>query len=497
MEQVTKRSKKKPPMPRWVWLVLLLVAAGAGLVIWRMPKPLPELPSAVTYGEIRRHDPGEVAVLQVKLRGEDTWTMHQDTAGHITLEGENGALNPLRVTEAIHSAAVVSYERILADTPDEYAVYLAEMGLADPYVTAVITYRDGEKFTLSIGDEVLGEQNRWFYLLVDGDQRLFALDRGTVEGLAINRANLLQVDQPVLHADRMDRITLSGEDGTRFVWALEGSITDGNADDRWIMVEPYRYPADGSVIRNLRKTLEHLYIGPKEAAATPGNLPAYGFDPPRITLAIHQQAGEMGTTGAAGTFGMASYPEETFALEIGAAKSEVLQYVRYQGHIHVMSRHITDGLQQLKPADTLSPYLLHMDATALSAMTVEQDGQITQYQIQRGERVAANNELERDGRGRVIMDYTVTKNGTPMAWDAFAAWYDQLAKVEVSGVLKPADLETASMPHICIITEDTLGHRDEITLSPMDPFHHRVTINGTSIFYLVKDGLTEWLTSPG
>lgn len=493
MEQVAKKSRRISPFPRWVWLVLLLAAGTGALLLLLSPKKLPQLPSAVTYGELYSHTPGEIASLSVTLRSGEAWTLNQSPDGTVLLDDHSVALNQLRISDAFNSAAVVSYEQILSNDPREYQEYLPEMGLDTPYISAIISYQDGIQVRLFIGDEVPGENGRWFYMRVEGDNRLFALDRGTVEGLAINRVNMLQVNQPVLHEGRIDRIAITNAKGQVHTWALQGNITDGNAADRWAMVSPIPYPADGTVMKNMRDHLSHLYIGPRVDAATPGSLTEYGFDHPQLQLTIHQQAGRTHSTGTSGAMEMTDHPESTLTLAVGNAKNDVLNYVMYEGHIHVMSRHITDALVKLKAAETLSHYLLHMDATSLSTLTVEQEDKQTVYRITRSERVSENNELVRDPQGKVQWDFTVTKNGTPMAWDTFSAWYDQLTQVQVSGLLDHPSHTPPAHWHTRIITEDIRGGRDEVVLSQLDGFQDTVTINGTAMFYLTQGELDSHL----
>ena len=114
-------------------------------------------------------------------------------------------------------------------------------------------------------------------MTVDGDPRLFALDKGTAEELMVHLASLREITQPTIHRARLDAITFTGAGGEITAqWLLDGDITDADAASNWRMTVPYAYPAEESAMTALRKNLTNLRLGAYVAEATAENLTAYG-----------------------------------------------------------------------------------------------------------------------------------------------------------------------------------------------------------------------------
>ena len=84
---------------------------------------------------------------------------------------------------------------------------------------------------------------------------------------------------------------------------------------------------------NLRKNLANLRLGAYVEEATAGNLATYGLDSPRFTLTLHMAAGSTGSVDEEGVYSTTDWPESTFVMQIGDAKSDAVDYVLVDGGI--------------------------------------------------------------------------------------------------------------------------------------------------------------------
>ena len=287
MQEVRRKKARKGLKRGWL---LLLAAAVLGIAVgvrWMWQEEVPALPEthAVTAQVLMRHEADEVARVTVALRSGEGWEATQTASGALVLADDPaGEIASGHAANILQAVSVISCEAVLTDDPSLYLGEMASFGLDDPALIATVVYADGQTVTLRVGDAVSEDDVGWRYMLVDGDERLFAIDRGTVEDLAIDRSLLRPVTQPVLHAARFDRITLTGTEGLIGTWALEGNIGDADADDRWHMIAPLSYPADAAAISLLKQNLASLRLGAYIVPATPENLTLYGFDAPRLVI---------------------------------------------------------------------------------------------------------------------------------------------------------------------------------------------------------------------
>ena len=492
MQDVQRKTKKIARHGRaWLLAAALAVLAGA-LVAWRaLSAPgeaaLPET-HADTAVTLMAHEAEEVARVAVTLRAGEGWTAVQSAPGVLTMADDPDFILSEGWTAAILNAVkIIACEAVLTDDPALYREDLPAFGLDDPRLTATVRYTDGETVTLRVGDAVSEEDAAWFYLTVDGDDRLFAIDRGTVDDLTVDRGLLYPVTQPVLHAARFDRITLTGAEGVIGAWALEGEIGDADAADRWFLTAPTRYPADAQALANLRQNLASLRLGGYVGPATGENLARCGFDAPRLVISAHQAAGSFGTANAAGEYVLTDWPESELTLTVGAALSEDIDYICYEGSIYTGSHYLLSALMETDGVGTLTRYIAPVALGNLARLVIERGGEREEYVLTRTERVAENNELVTDPDGRVVVDVAVTRNGEPVDGAAFEASYGRLIVAKVSGKL-PEGWEVAAEPHTVYTFHDGAGEAHVVAFADFDALHDAVIVDGVAVFYLIKGG---------
>ena len=486
-------EKKRPRSLRHgrLWLLLGVVALLAGAVTACVLLNQPEEPLPVRTmagGRIYTCDAEDVMRLRITLRSGDSWEMIRLEDGSFAVDGEEGyRIESQTLSSLLSAVSAVTYEDILTEDASAYEEHMADFGLETPRIVAEVGYRDGTAITLRIGDSYALEETGWCYTLIDGDSRLYALDTGTADSLAVSKASLHPVEQPVLHKARFDRITFTDEGGAQTCWALQGAI-GGDAEDRWRLISPMAYPADGEQMSNLRTNLSNLRLGAYVGEATADSLSACGFDAPRFRLEIHMAAGSIGTTDAEGVYGVTDWPEETFILTVGGAKNESVDYVLVGEEIYLTSHYSLATFMDMDPVSTLTRYTVPVALGNLAEMTVTTlDGTQTCV-LTRTERLQENNELVYDTDGNIVYDRTCTLDGREIPYTSFEAAYNSLLMVTVSGRL-PEGWTPSAEPHTVFTFTQYDGTVHTVTLTDFDAFHDAVTLDGMSLFYLIKGGM--------
>ena len=492
MLRVERRQKKRRnPRARLIALILacvLLIGVGVTLALLRQEAPPEETAEAHTHGAsavIASRSPDEVAVIGVTLRDGESWVAVREGDELIVQGDDSFPIDRAMMNGILLAVSQIETGNVLTERAEDWQDRLEEFGLDAPRAIVEVGYTDGTSLTLRIGSRMDDGDEKFFYLAVDGDSRLMTLDVGTEEELDVSRPLLRAVNQPVLHKARLDSIALQTPAGTSR-WELDGSITDADAADRWLLVEPIRYPADGEAISNLRTNLQNFVLGAWEAEATAEALARCGLDSPRLTVTAHMAAGSLASTGADST--VTDYGEETFVLTVGGERTELTDYVLWEGNIYVASRFSLSGFLTLDPLSTLNRYPVLTSLSNLRSLTVENaDGAVT-YDVCYEEVVNPDNSLAADESGQPVYNASVTRNGEAMRWEAFENAYQSLLLVTVSGNL-PEGWQPSGSAHTRMTFRTRTGVEHTIALYGWDAMHDAVEVDGETVFYLVRDGM--------
>ena len=492
MPQVEKiKTRAHSRRARLILLLAAVAVLAAALLLTRQleqPAPAAGQTTADSSVPLFACDPADVLGIAVTRQGDAPWEVRLDAqSGRFVLLGEGGfTLSEATTYELQLAASAITCESVVSADPAEYAAHLAEFGLDAPSRIAIITFADGSVRTLRIGSRA-AHTGAWYYMTLDGDERLFALSTGMVEELFVSRESLFDVTQPVIHKARIDRITLRGGDGTvQTEWTLMGDITDDDASERWQITAPFVYPADASAMASLLANAANLRLGAYVAPATAEAMAAYGFDNPRLTIELHMAEGTTAVTGWDGAYTTTDWPASTVTFTIGGARSDMVDYVLYDGSIYVSS-HFTMGVfLDANPRSSMNRYPVLTALGNLAALTVEANGEVTRYELTRTERVAPNNELVYDAEGNLLWDTAVTRNGESIDFASFEAAYMRLVGVSVAGVIPEGEtVDTA--PHTVYTFTDVDGTVNTIALSSYGVLHDAVSVNGHQAFYIAKN----------
>ena len=489
MEDVRKKKhtdSKKARKLGFIVMGVVLLAALIAVGVVDNSYDLDDLAVVDTSVILCQCESADVHSITLRAGDEEPWSLAPNESGVLTVQGENGF--PLGDTDnelLLSAAATIRATNVLSEDPAEYAEHLADFGLETPAYEAWLTYADGTMLHLSVGDAAADET--WYYMLLEGDERLFTFSRGAVEGLFVDLATLRQVTQPTLHKARIDRITLTGPEGMQAQWTLQTAITAADAIDNWAITEPFVYPAGSDAMTSLLSNAANLRLGGYVCEATPENLSLCGFDTPRLTIDIHMAAGVIGSVNQEGVYETADWPESTLTYVIGGEKSDMVDYVLYDGSIYIAS-HFTMGVfVDFDPRSTMSRYPVPTALGNLASLVIEENGLRTEYLVTRTEQVAENNDLVYDEDGNLVYDITLTRNGEAADYAAFEAAYNALTLVTVSGAL-PTGSETAAAPHTVYTFTDVDGTVHTVALATFDALHDAVIIDGHQAFYLIKGG---------
>ena len=488
MPTVNKKHHPSGEKRRLMWLlgaVALLGALVLAASLLHRDEPVDNADPVATSVTLCEYATSDLVSVTIRRGDEEAWTAIPTAEESMTILGDYGfTLTWEESADFLLSAACITAEEVLSDDPAEYADHLADYGLEDPRYEARIVYADSTDVTLRVGDK--GHDGAWRYMLIDGDDRLFAFSNGSVEGLFVNRDTLRKVSQPALHKARIDRLTLTEGDSVT-QWVLDGNITDSDAIDKWRITSPFPYPADAAAMDDLLSSAASLHLSAYVAPATEENLARYGFDAPRLTIDIHLAAGTIATTNTDGVAEATAYPESTVTFVIGGKKSDMIDYVLCDGDIYLSSHFTTGVFMGYDAVATMSRYPVLTALGNLAALAITADGATTEYRLTRTEQVAENNDLVTDEDGNVVYDVVVTCNGEAMDYAAFEAAYNALTLVTVSGTLPAGQIATAA-PHTTYAFTDVDGTVHTVELATFDVLHDAVIVDGHQAFYLIKGG---------
>lgn len=482
MDKVKRKKRREHRKLRIILPPLLLILAAVVLAVgWSTRKEantvdVPE--KILTAGTIEKRGTGEVASIRVSLASGDGWYAEQTAEGVLT-EQTGFEISASLARTFLSDASVIGYEDIFTENPDDYADRLEEFGLAEAASVVTITYRDGESVTLRIGNKSTQTEAAYYYMMVDGRAPLYAISVSAAEDWKLGRNSLYPIEQPSLHAARMDHVILEGRHQTS-EWVLTSEITDENASDTWVLVSPVRYPADGTEMASFLKNIGNIRLGAFVARATEDNLEAYGFLEPSMTMTLHMAEGRTAVTGRDGTVSTEVLPEETAVLRVGGQKNDLVWYVQYGDNIYLVSKLTLGPVMEKNPMDTLSRYPVLVAAEYLSKLTIEDDetGETTVYQMERepsGE----------DGEPETVRCY---ENGKEIPFDTFRARYLQMVLCTVSGEIPQGDPIGERKK---TYTFEALGGKTHtIRLYRYDSMHDALQVDDFPIlFYLIHGGL--------
>ena len=490
MQKVERKQGKKHSRLFWVLLCFALLAGCIAAAVVMSQRANEEPPAARTRqaGAITQRNREDLDTLTVTLRNGETWTAKRQEDNTLLIrDGEDRWQADENLGERLLDAAVnLTYEDILTEDRGEWEPEKQDFGLDEPLITAEIRFTDGTGVTVHIGGSADPDNDAFHYMVAEGDGRLYAVSAGTVEELSVERQLLRAVPHLTIRGVLLDSISVSdAEGGTLAAWELRGQVTDRDAAENWKITAPFTYPADYDAIKNLKDSAENLRLGTFVRKAEETDRDEYGFAAGKA-LTLHMAPGSTGTVSGSGVYDVTDWDERTITLAIGNAKSDMVDYVLYDGNIYTMS-HFSLGV--FTEADVLSTAARYPAATplnSLESLLLEREGQESVHYA-----VSRTDAGEEAGEGGEAAEETARclRNGEEIPWETFSAAYERLLTVTVSGRLPEGF--TPGEAHTKYTFRTVSGGTHTVELSDYDGIHDAVTLDGDTLFYLIKGGMTE------
>ena len=427
MQSVERKQHREGKPRRWILLaaalVLLAGSVAAAVLLSRKPEEAPKEESH--WGMLIDRQAEELVSVTVQRRGEAPWTLVRTVNGTLMPENEEGWTVAEQQDALLQeSVTQLRYEEILTEDPAVYRDDPESFGLAEPLITVTARYTDGTVTVLHIGSDT-GLEDGWHYMTAEGDDRLYAVSSAVAEDLDVEYAVLRPVPKPEIYAALLDTITVTDGEKTVCEWQLQGQITDRDAESNWAVTVPFRYPADGEAIQNLKKSAENLRLGVYTAPATAENLQRYGLDNPQRILVFHMAAGSTGTVGETGVYDVQDHEESTVTFSIGSAADELASHVLFGDEIYTVSTFTLSAFTEADPMNTVARYPVLTPLDSLESLTVEENGTVREYILSEKEKTEEGEEQTR----KCLLD------GQEIPWESFEAAYDRLLTVTFSGTL--------------------------------------------------------------
>ena len=480
MQSVERKQHREGKPRRWILLaaaiVLLAGSVAAAVLLSRKPEEIPKEESH--WGMLIDRQAEELVSVTVQQRGKEPWTLVRTVNGNLMPENDEGWTVAEQQDALLQeSVTQLRYEEILTEDPAVYRDDLESFGLAEPVITVTARYTDGTETVLHIGSDT-GLEDGWHYMTAEGDDRLYAVSSAVAEDLDVEYAVLRPVPKPEIYAALLDTMTVSDGEKALCEWRLQGQVTDRDAESNWAVTVPFRYPADGEAIQNLKKSAENLRLGVYTAPATPENMERYGFENPQRILVFHMAAGSTGTVGETGVYDVQDHEESTVTFSIGNAADELSCYVLFGDEIYTVSTFTLSAFTEAVPMNTVAHYPVLTPLDSLESLTVEENGTVREYILSEKGKTEEGEEQTR----KCLLD------GQEIPWESFEAAYDRLLTVTFSGTLpENAQWNEAYKKY----TFRTLsGGTHTVTLSDWDGIHDAVTVDGSTLFYLIRGGMT-------
>ncbi len=377
VERKKHESRQRKPLI-WILLCTVLLAAGvtAGILLRNKAKEDTEVTRQRITGAIVKRDAEDLQSMTVTQRGKAPWTAVREEDGSLRLQQEDDTMpDTWLVDESIagmlaDAAVNLTYDDVFTENRSDWEPDADDFGLQDPLVTAVFRYTDGTQVTAHFGDSADPGENAYYYMTVDGDDRLFAVAKGTVDDLNTEKELLHPVHELQIRSALLDRITVKNSDGTiRQEWTLQGQVSDRDAAENWLLTQPFVYPADYDAIKNLRDSAENLTLGVYVGNAEEEALKQCGLDEPSAIIELHMAAGSTGTVSDYGVFDVVDWEERTETLILGNSKSEMVVYVLYDGEIYTISHFSVDVFTKTQPMSTVARYTVATPMNSLDSIT--------------------------------------------------------------------------------------------------------------------------------
>ncbi|MDD3336904.1 MAG: DUF4340 domain-containing protein, partial [Eubacteriales bacterium] len=326
-----------------------------------------------------------------------------------------------------------------------------------------------------------------------GASGIYMCDAGVSDAFSLPENRLLPIEQPVLAATLIDRVSLTyGE--TRYVMTFS---TDSSGYTSGMLEEPYRYPMDADSVSMILNAIENTRLGAVEGEATIENREQYGMNAPLCVAVIHQAEGAYTTIDETGQLVARQLEEQQVEFVFGRAEGSFTYTCQYEGNVYLVSRLLMGALITGSAEQWITRQPANLGSAEISSLTVQTGSGNLDIRISRTERVLPNNQLETDEDGSILFDKALTLNGEAITEEQWDALKERLSAFTVSGDAPTDWSYQNATPRWTMTLITTGGTVRTISAYAMDAFSDALVVDGILKHYVHVEALAialgEWM----
>ena len=489
MEKVPKKKKRKG-MKKSTVLLLILGAAlccCAGLFFLNRPVSVDDLPQTHPNAVLLERAAEEITALGISPREGEKYPLIRGENNAFFLLGQEDI--PLRsdvIDEMLRALSGLEASHTVLDTLETPAD-IAHYGLSPALVEITVTYSDGEKKKLRIGDEAPTEETE-YYCMLEGDSRIYTVLSAFCEPFFHEMAYMRDFEQPSLKASLLDRIDISGDITLGMYYTPSG----------WQMDAPYSYPVSVAQSEALLKRIEGMAFEACLGSAKDVDLAELGLQQPSLRIILAQAPTLISGENILGESVSWEEAEKKYTLLIGNETGKSGVYLMWEGMVYKASNFLLGFWKELNAEQLLLRTPVNFLTNNLNALTFRYENYQADYEILLVESIAENNEIATDEYGEILYEVAVKRKGNGEYLDAetFLKWYTDLAALNPAGKLPDGwkiSQEEMKIGEI-ILQNDHLTRC--ISFYPYDALHLAMAVDGEAIYYIEKSWVDTVLTLP-
>ncbi|MBR3015580.1 MAG: DUF4340 domain-containing protein [Clostridia bacterium] len=413
----------------------------------------------------------------------------KESAAYTLIQGKNGFVLEGRETEKLRESIMEEISLSLGQVPAEAVVLpelnpsqgltLAAFGLDPAKARVEITYQDGEKKELLLGDTAPNQETPQRYCMLTGDPRLYTVIESDAEVFFHEMEYLLDFAQPSLDSSLLDRIEVTGN----VAWTADYTPSG------WQMTVPFSYPLSIQRMEAILSRIGYMgfeaYLGDEQEV----NLADYGLDAPEITVRLTQAATVI--SGETEDGEQVSFPvaKREYLLQLGNDTETSGVYLAWEGKVYKASSFLLGFWKNLNPRDLVLTAPVNFQVNNLDEVRLDAPGISKAYEVRMVESITENNQIATDEYGQTLYDLAARRTGENEDMDAkeFADWYTQLATLSGDGNLPGGYTLSGESRGTIALTNSHLTRT--IDFYPFDALHDALAVDGTALFYVRKDWL--------
>ena len=489
MEQVPKKKARKALKKGKIFLILACAAAliGAGAYFLR-PKPVvPDIPEKAEPIYLLSRPADEIAAIAISPREGTAYPLVMRDQTLRLLGQPDMPLREWLVEDILTIVTAFCAEDVVVDTAAETGggLLLAAFGLEPPVVTVTVTYQDGQRVEVRLGN-LTPSEDETRYCMVAGDSRVFTVLAEESRLFLYEMDYLRAFDQPKIDASLLDRVDIAGDVTFGAYYTASG----------WQMDAPYVYPLSTVRTDQLLKNIEGMGFEALLGSKQDMDLAKYGLDHPALTVTLTQAPTVITGENEAGETVEISVPSVRYVLEIGDETGKSGVYLTWQGNVYKASNFVLGFWKQFAVEDMLLRNPVNLLVNDLGYVALEAEGVSAAYEVRMVESLTENNQIETDEYGNYLYDCAVRRAGEKQDMDAeaFLEWYIRLARLTPSGTL-PDGYQVSGSPRATITLKNDRLTR-QIALYPCDALHDALAVDGVALYYVEKSWLNRVIDTP-